>query len=148
LLCAVTPEEISAVVKTLGHVIVPLLAPAEVQGLLSALPDITGPGQRGVLGLPAVAQFVSSPRVLALVQPLLAGEPRPVRAIYFDKSPSNNWLVSWHQDLAVALRTRADVPGFGPWSVKDGVPHAQAPAERPEQMVTVRLHVDDLRREQ
>ena len=32
---------------------------------------------------------------------------------------------------------------FGPWSVKDGVPHVQAPAEYLEQMLAVRLHLDD-----
>ena len=66
-----------------------------------------------------------------------------VRAIYFDKSPEANWLVPWHQDLTVALRSRREVPGFGPWSVKDGVPHVQPPVERLEQMLTVRLHLDD-----
>src|SRR5204862_4238864 len=48
-----------------------------------------------------------------------------------------------HQDLTLAVRARAEVLGFGPWSVKDGVPHVQAPAELLEQMITLRLHLDD-----
>jgi ectoine hydroxylase-related dioxygenase (phytanoyl-CoA dioxygenase family) len=67
----------------------------------------------------------------------------PIRAIYFDKSPAANWLVPWHQDLTLVLRSHAEVRGFGQWSVKDGVPHVQPPVEVLEQMLTVRLHLDD-----
>src|SRR5205809_630917 len=38
---------------------------------------------------------------------------------------------------------KADAPGFGPWSVKDGVPHVQPPVHLLEQMLTTRLHLDD-----
>jgi hypothetical protein len=54
-----------------------------------------------------------------------------------------NWKVAWHQDLTIAVRHRIEVPGFGPWSVKDGVPHVRSPIESLEQMLTVRLHLDD-----
>ncbi|MFK7959351.1 MAG: phytanoyl-CoA dioxygenase family protein [Phycisphaerales bacterium] len=67
----------------------------------------------------------------------------PVRATLFDKSPEANWLVPWHQDLAVALAERNDAAdGFGPWSVKDSIPHARAPITLLERMVAVRLHLD------
>ena len=65
-----------------------------------------------------------------------------MRVIYFDKSPDGNWLVSWHQDLTIALREQVETPGFGPWSVKDGIPHVHPPAELLERMLTVRLHLD------
>ena len=90
-----------------------------------------------------VASLARSPRLLGLVRPHVAREPVPVRAIFFDKSPGGNWLVPWHQDLTLALRARAEVTGFGPWSVKDGVPHVQPPVDLLEQMLTVRLHLDD-----
>jgi ectoine hydroxylase-related dioxygenase (phytanoyl-CoA dioxygenase family) len=67
----------------------------------------------------------------------------PVRALYFDKSPQRNWLVSWHQDLTLAVHARIETPGFGPWSTKQGVPHVQPPVEFLAQMLTVRLHFDD-----
>ena len=66
-----------------------------------------------------------------------------MRAIYFDKSPDTNWLVAWHQDVTLAIRAKADVPEFGPWSIKGGVPHVQPPATLLERMLTVRLHLDD-----
>jgi ectoine hydroxylase-related dioxygenase (phytanoyl-CoA dioxygenase family) len=69
--------------------------------------------------------------------------PRAIRAIYFDKSPDQNWLVPWHQDLTIAVRSRIALTGFGPWSMKDGVPHVQPPIEILENIITLRLHLDD-----
>jgi len=93
--------------------------------------------------LPAVSTLACSARLLNLVRRHLPSEPFPVRGIYFDKSPRANWLVSWHQDLTLALCARAEHPGFGPWSVKDGVPHVQPPVELLELMLTIRIHLDD-----
>jgi ectoine hydroxylase-related dioxygenase (phytanoyl-CoA dioxygenase family) len=45
--------------------------------------------------------------------------------------------------LTLALRASAEVPGFGPRSTKDGIPHVQPPAGLLQQMLTVRLHLDD-----
>jgi ectoine hydroxylase-related dioxygenase (phytanoyl-CoA dioxygenase family) len=80
--------------------------------------------------------------MLDFIRPHLPLEPIPVRAIYFDKSAEANWGVTWHQDLTLALRAHAEVPGFGPWSTKDGIPHVQPPVELLEQMLTLRLHLD------
>jgi len=111
--------------------------------LISKLGPIAGAGRRGLLSLPIVTALSRSDALLNLVRPHLPTDPLPVRAIYFDKSPEANWLVTWHQDLTLALQSRADVAGFGPWSVKDGVPHVQPPVEFLEKMLTVRLHLDD-----
>lgn len=129
--------------ETDGFAIVPAMLSAAVQqALASAFGGVTGPGQRGVLRIPEIKQVAGSRRFLDLVEPYLPGVPRPVRAIYFDKSPKANWLVSWHQDLTVAVRQRLDVPGFGPWSMKDGLPHVQPPVEILDCMLTLRLHLD------
>ena len=119
-----------------------VLDATEQSRLLAALGPATGPGQRGLLSNPNVAALASSPTLLDLVRPHLPAPPVPTRAIYFDKSPDTNWLVPWHQDLTIALREPAEVPGFGPWSTKDGIPHVQPPVALLEQMLTVRLHLD------
>lgn len=115
----------------------------ECAELIEQLGTVGGAGRRGLLANPVVKQFADSGRIKALVRPHLLMEPQPVRAIYFDKSPEANWLVPWHQDLTVAVRQRRDVPGWGPWSVKEGVHHVQPPTELLEQMVAVRVHLDD-----
>ncbi|HEY7688678.1 MAG TPA: phytanoyl-CoA dioxygenase family protein [Dongiaceae bacterium] len=66
-----------------------------------------------------------------------------VRGIIFDKLMEANWMVGWHQDLTIAVAARHEAPGFGAWTVKEGVPHVQPPAGILEGMVTLRLHLDD-----
>jgi ectoine hydroxylase-related dioxygenase (phytanoyl-CoA dioxygenase family) len=127
-----------------GFAIVPQVIEPDVRReLLASLGPVEGAGRRGVLAIPAVAELARSSRVIDLVRPHTRAEPIPVRSIYFDKSPDTNWLVPWHQDLSIALRARAEVPGYGPWSMKEGVPHVQPPVELLEQMLTVRIHLDD-----
>ena len=127
-----------------GFAIVPkVLTADEVVGLTVALGTITGAGRRGVLTEPAVSSFSRFAKILDLVRPNLGAEPRPVRAIYFNKTAEANWLVAWHQDLAIAVEERKEVAGFTGWSVKDGIPHVQPPDELLENMLTVRVHLDD-----
>jgi len=100
-------------------------------------------GRRGLLLHPAIQQLAGSERILTLLRPYMAAEPFPVRGIYFDKSADTNWLVSWHQDLTICVKERREIPGFGPWSMKEGLPHVQPPVQVLENMLTVRLHLDD-----
>jgi ectoine hydroxylase-related dioxygenase (phytanoyl-CoA dioxygenase family) len=65
------------------------------------------------------------------------------RATLFEKLPDSNWLVAWHQDTALPLRERRETAGWGPWSVKDGVNYAHAPAAALEKVVALRMHLDD-----
>ncbi|MEA2640920.1 MAG: hypothetical protein QOF51_2314 [Chloroflexota bacterium] len=97
---------------------------------------------RNLLAIEAVRRLAGSQAVLGLVRPILGDGAFPVRAIYFDKTRDANWKVPWHQDLAIAVRERRDIPGFGPWSVKAGVVHVQPPAPVLQQMLTVRVHLD------
>jgi len=120
-----------------------VMAQVEREALLAALGEVAGAGRRGLLSLPAVAALARSEQWLRLIRAHLPEEPRPVRAIYFDKSADSNWGVPWHQDLTIALQAACGAPGFGPWSVKEGIPHVQPPVELLERMLTIRLHLDD-----
>jgi hypothetical protein len=113
------------------------------QNLIAELGPIAGAGRRGLLAVPAVSRLACSPTLLSLVRPHVNGEPSPVRSLYFDKSPDTNWLVAWHQDTTIAVSRRADVTGFGPWSVKDEIPHVRPPEALLQQLLTVRIHLDD-----
>ena len=120
-----------------------VVAEAERRLLLDALGDPQGAGARGVLVIPAVRAFARSEASESLVSAHLGACPMPVRAIFFDKSSGSNWLVPWHQDLTIAVASKREAPGFGPWSVKDGIPHVQPPDELLKQMIALRLHLDD-----
>lgn len=87
--------------------------------------------------------FLAPSGPLAALASRLIGRPaRPVRAIAFDKSPDSNWALGWHQDRTVNVAARAEVEGFGPWTVKQGQIHVQPPFALIANMVTLRIHLD------
>ena len=73
---------------------------------------------------------------------LTSSRARAVRAVLFDKTEDANWVVAWHQDRTLPVRTRIEVEGFGPWSTKDGVLHVAPPFAILARMVTLRVHLD------
>jgi ectoine hydroxylase-related dioxygenase (phytanoyl-CoA dioxygenase family) len=100
-------------------------------------------GARHLLRCPAVAALAHTPRLAEIAEAALGKAAWPFSATLFDKSPRANWLVVWHQDTALPLHERRDVPGWGPWSVKSGVLYAHAPAGALRRVVALRVHLDD-----
>ena len=92
---------------------------------------------------PRSAGLAGSPALLDLVEPVLGPGAFAVRGLLFDKTPGANWGVPWHQDLTIAVRERVEAPGFGPWTVKAGIPHVRPPVGVLEGMLTLRVHLDD-----
>jgi ectoine hydroxylase-related dioxygenase (phytanoyl-CoA dioxygenase family) len=104
----------------------------------------TSPGVRHLMKRSSTVRRIAKSQALCAIATSVIGEnARPVKAILFDKTPAANWYVTWHQDLTIAVEERIDVSGFGPWSIKDGLPHVQPPAEVLGRMVALRLHLDD-----
>ncbi|WP_415894689.1 phytanoyl-CoA dioxygenase family protein [Neptuniibacter sp. PT34_22] len=91
----------------------------------------------------SIRELALSQILIGKAQEFLPGKPSLVRAILFNKTTENNWLVTWHQDKTVAVSDRFEAEGWGPWSIKDGVHHVQPPIAVLEQMVTFRIHLDD-----
>lgn len=100
-------------------------------------------GARHVLSVPAVRVLADDPRLHHLAQPYVGAAATPFRATLFDKSPASNWLVAWHQDLSLPVMARTDDPEWGPWSTKAGQLYAIAPGAALEQVVALRVHLDD-----
>ena len=90
----------------------------------------------------AVRRLAAAHLLRSLVEPSLGADCFAVRALYFDKTPSANWKVPYHQDITVSIAERKETEGFSHWTHKDGVLHAYAPASVLENMLTVRLHLD------
>jgi ectoine hydroxylase-related dioxygenase (phytanoyl-CoA dioxygenase family) len=141
--------------EVLGFAIIPHVLDEEtVVSLLAAIansqPDASSNRNNSIYAIrnlmqavPSVRKISEDKRVTTFVSSLMGKSCFAVRAIYFDKNPDANWYVPWHQDLSIAVRERKHVEGYGPWSLKAGVPHVQPPMEVLERMVTVRLHLDD-----
>lgn len=101
-------------------------------------------GVRNLLEIcPAARSLATKPNVRRFATAVLGDNAFAVRAIFFDKVPDANWPLFWHQDKAIAVKERRDVPGFVAWSQKAGVWQVQPPAGILAQMIAVRVHLDD-----
>jgi ectoine hydroxylase-related dioxygenase (phytanoyl-CoA dioxygenase family) len=131
-----------------GYAILPdVVASEEIHPLLRGLEDSPArrsrAGVRHLLGNPAVAELAIDQRMVGIAQSVLGHNAFPFKATLFDKSPDANWLIVWHQDTALPLHERIDSSGWGPWSTKEGITYAHAPASALEGVVALRLHLDD-----
>ncbi|PIQ30333.1 MAG: phytanoyl-CoA dioxygenase [Zetaproteobacteria bacterium CG_4_9_14_3_um_filter_49_83] len=97
--------------------------------------------------VPVVRELAFTEPLLSIAREILGEVARPVRSVFFDKVPGANWNVPWHQDTSIVLQARHDVPGFGPWSEKQGIVHAEPPEAYLANMLTLRLHLDPANRE-
>jgi ectoine hydroxylase-related dioxygenase (phytanoyl-CoA dioxygenase family) len=142
--------ELTSAINEQGWAVTPPLIPQltidHLIGAFDALAD--DQKERGGIrnlfdAAPAARELASSDAVRAIAEVILGPHCFAVRALLFDKTTSANWKVVWHQDLTIAVRERATVAGFGPWSEKEGVVHVQPPIEFLERMLAVRVHLDD-----
>jgi ectoine hydroxylase-related dioxygenase (phytanoyl-CoA dioxygenase family) len=100
-------------------------------------------GIRNILELlPRVRELAESQEIRSLVEPILGNSVGIVRGIFFDKQPTANWKVPWHQDVTIAVKNLLELTDYHPWSVKNGIYHVQPPVAILEQMLTVRIHLD------
>jgi Phytanoyl-CoA dioxygenase (PhyH) len=100
-------------------------------------------GVRNLLDVSVMQNLAESSLLSDQAKVVLGSRARVVRGILFDKTENANWKVPWHQDVTIAVNRRVEADGFGPWSVKEGVLHVQPPASVLEEMVSIRLHLDD-----
>jgi len=131
-----------------GFAIIPNVLPEREIAVLQAMLDQSHlprsrAGMRHAMRNAGVAAIARDSRLIAMAQEVLGSAALPFRATLFDKSPTSNWLVVWHQDTALPLRERRETAGWGPWSIKDGVNYAHAPASALEHVLALRLHLDD-----
>ncbi len=117
------------------------IAPGDVARLCRAAQLAGKPGAREALD-GDLSQVVQASGVIEKLQTIWP-DMQLVRLVSFDKSPEANWGVPWHQDRVISVADRADVPGFNNWSRKQGTWHVEPPEDLLQQMLFVRLHLDD-----
>ena len=122
------------------------LASAAAEG--SALCSETGVlyAARNVLELgPRAASVWRGPRLFDALRVALGPDFGLVRALYFDKPPGLSWTLPCHQDVVIAVRdNRLPSERFTKPTRKAGVPHVEAPPEVLENMLTARIHLDEV----
>lgn len=145
--------DVGSTVTTDGYAVIADAVPAAVvdalavaaDHLLAALPPGPRGGVRDLLTvMPAARDLARSPVLRRFVEPVLGPDCVAVGGLLFDKAAGRNWKVPYHQDTTVRVAAkRDDLPGFGPWWEKAGVPHVWPPAAVLERMLAVRVHLDD-----
>jgi hypothetical protein len=68
-----------------------------------------------------------------------------VRALFFDKPPERTWNLPWHKDTSISVKDNsAESKSFSRPTVKAGVPHVIASDDLLRQMLTLRIHLDEV----
>lgn len=117
-----------------------------IEGALSHVPP--GPGARLNDGLHVIADLLAADGSIGRIAATALGRSaKPVRLILFDKRDGINWSLGLHQDRTIAVKKRFDVEGFGPWSIKAGQLHVQPPQSIIDALITLRIHLDDVDRD-
>jgi ectoine hydroxylase-related dioxygenase (phytanoyl-CoA dioxygenase family) len=131
-----------------GFALIPRVLGDEILGMLlnELLRDDlskTRAGIRHAMRFAVVNTLAHDEPLSGIARKILGDKAVPFRATLFDKSATANWLVVWHQDTALPLKERRETPGWGPWSIKEGVQYAHAPAKALQRVLALRVHLDD-----
>lgn len=124
----------------------PGAASASLLDICAALRELPAPraGVR-IHNIKALRPILDSKGPIGMLAAAFLGQGcRPVRAILFDKTAETNWSLAWHQDRTICVRQRVEVEGYGPWTLKGGMQHVAPPFELLAQMLTFRVHLDDV----
>ena len=126
-----------------GHATLPAMVDAAaLQAIDAALAATTTP-PRQMLALPWCAALAENLRGQLVAAGILPAGFVSVQCTAFENSRDQNWLVAPHQDLSIPVAHRVEHVGLTGWSEKDGMLFVQPPVAVLEQLVALRLHIDD-----
>jgi ectoine hydroxylase-related dioxygenase (phytanoyl-CoA dioxygenase family) len=114
-----------------------------LESLRSSVFSEHGPGQRCLLDQPLVRETAVLLRSELIKTGFLPEGAIAIQAIAFDKTPATNWKVTWHQDLMFPFARPPTAKDFDLPTVKDGINYARPPRSVLEDLLAVRLHLDD-----
>jgi ectoine hydroxylase-related dioxygenase (phytanoyl-CoA dioxygenase family) len=139
----VHPSDLLRKVEADGFAIVPSCLDDETVERLGSHLSNTSYGMRNLLAVPLVRELAASASVRILAEAVIGKNCFAVNGTLFNKTQESNWKVAWHQDLTIMVQGRPEVDGFGPWTIKAGIPHVQPPAEILGHIIAIRLHLDE-----
>ncbi|HTE15602.1 MAG TPA: phytanoyl-CoA dioxygenase family protein [Burkholderiales bacterium] len=130
--------------ETDGYAITPPLLTtdecAAITAQLSEQPSVcTRNALRSAWCAALARDLLNRPELAAIMPPA----PVAVQCTLFEKSPSQNWLVALHQDVTIPVAKRVNHPTLQGWSRKEGSLFVQPPVSVLEELVAVRIQLDD-----
>jgi ectoine hydroxylase-related dioxygenase (phytanoyl-CoA dioxygenase family) len=138
-------DAIKRQVEAHGYALIHRCVSEETIEALEMAIDADQHGIRNLLSNQVVRRIAGSDEVRKSVASVLGDECFAVRGIFFNKSPKANWKVTWHQDCVIAVREKLDIEGWGPWSSKADVVHVRPALSILQQMLAIRIHLDNCR---
>lgn len=105
--------------------------------------DIAAVGTRNLLDVVWCKELAAAIQRNAAISDLVPPSMVAVQCTLFEKSADKNWLVGLHQDISIPVRERIEHPELNGWSKKDDGWFVQPPVAVLEQLVAVRLHLDE-----
>lgn len=119
----------------------------EVTEILSMIDSEVTPNQFGIREFlndkPNLCKRIFNMKLLQIVKHVSPNCKKAIKSIYFDKPPSANWNVNWHQDLTINLINRNEIDNYKNWRKKDQRFVVQPDKELLENIFTIRIHLDD-----
>ncbi|MCO8123517.1 phytanoyl-CoA dioxygenase family protein [Stieleria sp. TO1_6] len=98
-----------------------------------------------IASIPEVTRVWQCESLVAFLREHLGESFGLVRALFFDKPPDRTWALAWHKDTAIAVKDNSIVSeSFSRPTTKAGVPHVIACDEVLKQMLTLRIHLDEV----
>lgn len=98
--------------------------------------------------IPEASTIWQTGPMLALLHDVLGDGVGLVRVLYFDKPPERTWSLPWHKDTSIAVKDNSlRSTMFSRPTLKAGVPHVIAGDGILQQMLTLRIHLDEVTEE-
>ncbi|MES2696574.1 MAG: phytanoyl-CoA dioxygenase family protein [Verrucomicrobiota bacterium] len=121
----------------------PVVAAAKLESIRTSLFAEGQAGARCLLDEPTVREIAVATREILVGAGRLTATAVAIQAITFDKTPAANWKVTWHQDLMFPFARTVATDGFAMPTIKGGVTYARPPRSVLEELLAVRIHLDD-----
>lgn len=94
---------------------------------------------------PLSKTFWIKPQLCDVLEQTLGTEYGIVRGLYFDKPPDRSWSLPWHKDMTIAVQNNSHSSTlFRNPTRKSGIDHVEAPDSILTNMLTLRIHLDDV----
>ncbi|MEO6722258.1 MAG: phytanoyl-CoA dioxygenase family protein [Ferruginibacter sp.] len=93
--------------------------------------------------VPSIIDTIFNDNLKVILKQLLGDKYFVVKSIYFDKPPTSNWYVSYHQDLTISVDKKLELNGFDFWTTKYNQFAVQPSLDILKSVVTIRIHLDD-----
>jgi len=97
--------------------------------------------------IPNLKEIIFNTHLRSLLSTIFNGPYFLTKGIYFDKPPTSNWFVPYHQDISISVNQKTETPNYKNWTHKKGQYGVQPPLKILENSMTIRIHLDDTTRQ-